>query len=214
MAGSLYEELGVPRDAPAAAVRKAYRRAAAKVHPDVGGSRERFDRVKLAHDVLTDPLRRLTYDETGRVDEKPIDNRQAESMAMVMQAVDEVVAECERRFGSPDGVDVVADAVRKLELRLASIATERQKGVRKAAEIRRLGDRFKGKRWNPNVITPMFAAKAAELDRAVTRYNHGEEITRLAIGILKGHVCETSGAPPREAPQRVVLSHFFAAPGV
>lgn len=45
--------LGVPEDATEAEIKKAYKRLAAKHHPDKGGDAEEFDRIKDAYDHLT-----------------------------------------------------------------------------------------------------------------------------------------------------------------
>jgi molecular chaperone DnaJ len=61
----LYELLGVPRDASADEVKKAYRRAAREHHPDAGGDEETFKQVTHAYQVLADPDRRARYDRFG-----------------------------------------------------------------------------------------------------------------------------------------------------
>ena len=54
MIADLYHTLGVNRDAPMAAIRRAYRQAAKKAHPDAGGSAEAFALVKQASVILLD----------------------------------------------------------------------------------------------------------------------------------------------------------------
>lgn len=64
-----YTVLGVERGADAKAVKSAYRRLSAIHHPDKeGGDAAKFQEVKLAHDVLSDPERRERYDKLGRTD--------------------------------------------------------------------------------------------------------------------------------------------------
>ncbi|HLP23168.1 MAG TPA: molecular chaperone DnaJ [Microbacteriaceae bacterium] len=60
-----YEVLGVARDASADDIKKAYRRLARELHPDVNPSpdaAERFKEVTHAYDVLSDPESRQRYD--------------------------------------------------------------------------------------------------------------------------------------------------------
>lgn len=69
---SLYDTLNVTPEADQPEIKKAYRRAAAKAHPDKdGGSNEQFHQIQVAYDVLSDPQRRKQYDQTGQTDEKP-----------------------------------------------------------------------------------------------------------------------------------------------
>jgi molecular chaperone DnaJ len=62
-----YKTLGVPKDADADAVKKAYRKLARQFHPDANrgdtAAEERFKEISEAYDVLSDPKRRAEYDE-------------------------------------------------------------------------------------------------------------------------------------------------------
>ena len=62
-----YAALGVPKDAPTADIKKAYRKLATTLHPDKnpGDSKaeERFKEVSEAYDVLSDDAKRREYDE-------------------------------------------------------------------------------------------------------------------------------------------------------
>jgi curved DNA-binding protein CbpA len=58
MAEDLYAVLGVPKDAEADSIKKAYRKLAAQLHPDKNPgntkAEERFKHVNHAYDVLGD----------------------------------------------------------------------------------------------------------------------------------------------------------------
>ena len=63
-----YDILGVPRDASIEDIKKAYRKLARQLHPDVNsgaGSEERFKEVGRAYEVLSNPERRQLYDMGG-----------------------------------------------------------------------------------------------------------------------------------------------------
>src|SRR4051794_22987265 len=62
-----YAALGVPKDASAADIKKAYRKLARKYHPDANkgdvASEEKFKEISEAYDVLSDDTKRKEYDE-------------------------------------------------------------------------------------------------------------------------------------------------------
>ncbi len=64
-----YEILGVSRDADDAAIKKAFRRLARELHPDVNkhdpDAEDKFKQAAEAYEVLSDPDRRATYDRYG-----------------------------------------------------------------------------------------------------------------------------------------------------
>lgn len=64
-----YEILGVPKNADADTLKKAYRKMAVKFHPDKNpgdaAAEEKFKEVSEAYDVLKDPERKAAYDRYG-----------------------------------------------------------------------------------------------------------------------------------------------------
>jgi molecular chaperone DnaJ len=69
MAETLYDTLGLKKNASADEIKKAYRKLARQYHPDANqgdkAAEERFKQVQTAYDVLSDPEKRKAYDRFG-----------------------------------------------------------------------------------------------------------------------------------------------------
>ena len=63
-----YDILGVSRDASAKDLKTAFRKLAAKHHPDAGGDAEKFKEINEAYNTLKDPQKKQMYDQYGTAD--------------------------------------------------------------------------------------------------------------------------------------------------
>jgi molecular chaperone DnaJ len=72
---TLYDTLGLKKGASQDEVKKAYRKLAAKYHPDKNpgdaSAEEKFKEVQNAYDTLSDPEKRKTYDRFGTTNGRP-----------------------------------------------------------------------------------------------------------------------------------------------
>ncbi|AJC90672.1 co-chaperone-curved DNA binding protein A [Campylobacter subantarcticus LMG 24377] len=68
MSNSLYDTLGVAKNASADEIKKAYRKLARRYHPDINkeaGAEEKFKEINAAYEILSDEQKRAQYDRYG-----------------------------------------------------------------------------------------------------------------------------------------------------
>jgi DnaJ-class molecular chaperone len=204
-----YEELGVTRDADEKAIRRAYRFAAGKSHPDVGGSAEAFARVTTSLAVLTDPAKRRTYDEAGRIEEDRPDNDRAAALQVVEKHVSDIV----NAFLSsgmtdpaldPSKMDVIADVKRRIMTEIAQAEQGIAGGVMVVQTLKDLARRFKVKHADEPMtaedpIGRGFKRQVEQNEQQLAMLRHGIEVHRMAIQIAEGYSFEMD-SPYQRSP--------------
>ena len=87
-----YSILGVPRAANAAAIKAAYRQCVRIAHPDRGGDADHFIAVVRAFGVLSDPVAKRLFDETGQIDEDGVRDYRQEVAVILADMFDVAVS--------------------------------------------------------------------------------------------------------------------------
>lgn len=123
-----YGLLGLERDASAASVKTAYRRAVQQAHPDRGGDADGFIAIVKAFGVLSDPDARRLFDETGRVDEASIRDYRRDVTVLLVDMFDAAVDAAISSGLGLERVDFIAQMLKAVTSGLAD-ATARLKRV-------------------------------------------------------------------------------------
>lgn len=172
----LYQILGVSRDASPEDVQRAYREKAKAAHPDLGGSHEAFNALRLAKHVLCDAARRKRYDDTGEMEDGAVlddpDNGAWQKIAQALMAV--VTADWE-----PSQVDLVAHLETAFRDHRAELGMRLEANRRALARTLDIAGRFTPRngenrlgaalRWQAEAIArtlPAIKAEIAQLERA------------------------------------------------
>lgn len=164
---TLYEDLGVPKNADKATIKKTYRRRAQKEHPDRGGDAERFHQITRAYHVLYDDARRAHYDATGQ---DGVEDKRGALMqrlaALFMQLIEQHDVDCTdimllMREALQTGKRTTAEAIRGAE--------------QKIAKYERAKKRLKKNGGGENLFMQM-------LDGQIVMARRGIEMAKLEIG--------------------------------
>lgn len=161
-----YEVLGVPRDAGADAVARAYRKLATKLHPDKpGGSREKFEELKLAVDVLLDPDRRARYDSTGAIEETAADNELFKGTVVALTGLlqkcsQQAIQSLRREPHQAPLRDMMLKEAKAAEAALAEKVAAYHKALERLGELSR---RFSGPEGRPDLFAYVITNQLQEL---------------------------------------------------
>jgi curved DNA-binding protein CbpA len=183
----LYEALGVDKNTPTPEIRKAYRRASKKAHPDGGGSVDKFALVKLAMDTLGDDERRARYDRTGQAEESSPDNTEGNARQTAFQAVETVIAFVIQRGLNYEEVDIIADALKGLQNKLVEIEKAVHDAEKKYARAVKIAIRIRAKPGRPDILGPMMAVRIAAFKDAIRQQGAAHPVVERAIEIISDH---------------------------
>lgn len=192
----LYEALGVKRDATKAEIRSAYRKAAKKAHPDVGGSPEAFELITLAADCLGDDERRRRYDETGEATRPQANSREARVMETAMSAVNVVMQQVMASPVSPEQIDILKNAIDALVNGAKQAKEQMRQAEQQAEKWEKAAKRVHAKSGKKNRVAPMLTATAAQLRQQAAANREQKEIIEGAIDLLKEHEFEVARMEP------------------
>ena len=179
---SLYDLLGVGKDASEDDLKQAFRAAAKETHPDAGGSAAQFEAVKTAHLVLSDKKRRAHYDETGEVEEADRTTVDQVAIGIIANLLNSVLGEEPDPLAAPNLIEMMVKfmegQLEKAELNLTALR-------RAKARAEKMRKRFKKKKGGDNLMERLIASKIIELERLLPQNEKNILCNRRAIEMLK-----------------------------
>lgn len=177
---SLYDDLGVAKDASFEEIRSAYRKRARACHPDLGGDRAEFERIQHAHDVLADAERRARYDETGDTAGGP-DNHFSELSAVIVMAFDQVLAQAGAKFREYDLIVHTRNVLRAQKKGLQASISNAMADIAKLEElVARMS--FEGS--GPDILSGTFRQRIRNQTEAIRSAERKAQQIEEAIGYL------------------------------
>ena len=204
---TLYETLGVPRDATKADIKKAYRKLAKVHHPDKGGDEATFRGISHAYEVLEDDVRRARYDATGddTQQQSPEDLERAQVIEIVHTIISNVVNGAEYDPVQTDVVELVLEQVRQKRRTMEADMGRMRFRLIRVSELRA---RFKKKGEGDDPIAAMFAEHERSLEVQKENIQTAMRLNDKVIEFLMDYDYETTwkrgprGAEGQSTPQR------------
>jgi DnaJ domain len=174
-----YVVLGVERTASADEIQAAYRRAAAKAHPDrEGGSKEAMTDVNMAYEILKDPAMRAQFDSSGKASKTP---------PLDVLARDKILSIL--TFALRNSSDPFMDLIDLLRLGISKqhegLKDARQKTMRDITLLKLRASRVKGPVGN--FIEGMILNEIGRGEECLHTFDADEQVMLRAIEILKDY---------------------------
>ena len=181
---SLYDVLGVPKDAKKEDIKKAYRKAAHEQHPDHGGDAASFALAAKAYRVLSNDEARKYYDETGK--EKGL--RQAGGLSKAEQVVCSTFAQVLGKL-TPESVltvDIIQKMTRVLEKDDDTAQTIIDASTLQIQALKKVRGKInrRKKKKGENILLMVLESQIVALQRAKEEGEEKQKLTKDALKIL------------------------------
>lgn len=189
-----YETLGVPKDADAATIKRAYKSRARKAHPDrKGGDHDAMAAVNTAYALLSDPVRRARYDDTGESDKPP--PREQKARMMVMSIMMEII---DKAMDDIDPVQTIKQSIEKFTREMNEELTKQRRILRTIDKHEKL---LKG---GEEVFSGVFTARRDKARAAIVALEEDIAMAGDAMTLMKAMTW--TGEVPRQGARYYVAS--------
>jgi hypothetical protein len=174
-----YTELDVPVDALLETIKQRYRTLAQMHHPDKGGDEELFKRIKLAYEILSDPIRRKQYDITG---ETTTTNAKDEAIANIVQILLHVVPNF-----NVDQDDLIQIA--EIETRTMLELIHKDAGVteRYIINLEKVSSKLRIKTSGENILNTFILHQIQQRKQELETFQRRVQVCNLMLEILKDY---------------------------
>ena len=174
-----YTELDVSVTASTEEIKQRYRTLAQMHHPDKGGNEEVFKRIKLAYEILSDPIRRKQYDLTG---EATTTNAKDEAIANIVQILLHVVPSF-----NVDEEDLVKIA--EAETRTMLELVDKDIGVteRYIANLEKVSKKLRIKTDGENILNTFITHQIQQRKQELQDFQRRIKVCNLMLEILKDY---------------------------
>jgi curved DNA-binding protein CbpA len=174
-----YTELDVSVTASTEEIKQRYRTLAQMHHPDKGGDEEVFKRIKLAYEILSNPVRRKQYDLTG---ETTTTNAQDEAIANIVQIILHVVPNF--NADTDDLIKIAEDESRAMLDMVNRDITNTEQQIKNFEKVLK---KLRIKTNGENVLENIIIKQIQQRKKDLTVFHKNVKVCMLMLEILKDY---------------------------
>ena len=174
-----YTELDVSVDASLEEIKQRFRTLAHMHHPDKGGNEEVFKSIKLAYEILIDPIRRKQYDLTG---DAIFSNLKEEAITNIVQIILHVIP-----IFNADSDDLIQIAENRTREMLDRESNHIENTKRDILNLEKVLTKLRIKTDGENILQNVVANQLRERKKDLLVYQQNVHACTLMLEILKDY---------------------------
>jgi curved DNA-binding protein CbpA len=191
-----YFQLGIEPGADAKTIKAAYRRKARETHPDRNPddprATTRFQLVQEAYDILSDPVRRASYDETGNTER---DSGESLAISLLAGAVIETIKQSDAQGVMADPRFSLVDTLRDFLRQIRDASRGRKRSCESLISgLERQLKRMKFKGDGSNLVKDIIDEQIARARIALEKESRHLVAAEAALKIMEQY----EGLPPED----------------
>ena len=175
-----YEILDLPTNASVEEIRQKYKSLAQMYHPDKGGDEETFKQLKLAYEILIDPVKRKQYDLTGKI---------SDDLGLRNEVLTQLSQMFLRLFANldPEKDDLVLMMKNETRRMKTTVEKDIQKSNDEISKLEKVINRIKLKSSGENLIISFAEAKVKEIKNDLITFSNRLQVCDMMIEILENY---------------------------
>ena len=174
-----YTELDVSTDASLETIKQQYRTLAQMHHPDKGGDEDIFKRIKLAYEILSDPIRRKQYDITGETATSNVKNEAVEKIVQILLHVVPIF--------NADQDNLISIIEMETRTILESVFKDISVTEKHIVNLEKVSEKIRIKTENENLLNGLVVNQIRQKKQELITFQHRVKVCNFMLEILKDY---------------------------
>jgi len=193
-----YETLEINKNASPEEIKEAYRNKAMNSHPDHGGSHEDICGVTEAYGILSDPVKRKRYDETGQSNNLPEEERVKEKASGLL--INSFMRTVQENISSPDllHTDIIKLITENLENKLLEINNKIKSLGDKKVILEEVKKRLEHRGGDPDFLVSAMEGELMGINKAVDQLDFETKVRKRAIEMYEAYTFKKKRGKTRD----------------